>query len=72
MGKRISNEKMTEEAKKLKTDNENIENSKSLNENEIEKAVDREAKKLINLFHKSFYEFNENRIKKKRLVLMLI
>ena len=49
---------MTEEAKKLKTDNENIENSKSLNENEIEKAVDREAKKLINLFHKSFYEFN--------------
>ena len=63
---------MTEEAKKLKTDNENIENSKSLNENEIEKAVDREAKKFINLFHKSCYEFNENRIKKKRLVLMLI
>ena len=55
---------MTEEAKKLKTDNENIKNSKSLGENEIEKLVDREAKKFIDLFHKSFYEFHKNRIKK--------
>lgn len=31
---------MAEEAKKLKTDNENIENSKSLDENEIENLVD--------------------------------
>ena len=39
---------MAEEADKLKTDNEKID------ENEIEKLVDREAKKFINLFHKSF------------------
>ena len=52
---------MAKEAKILKIDNEN---SKSLNENEIEKLVDREAKKIMNLFHKSFYEFRKNRIKR--------
>ena len=48
---------MAEEAKKLKTDNKNIESSNSLYENEIEKLVDRGTIKFINLFHKCFYEF---------------
>ena len=55
---------MAEEAKKLKTDKKNIESSKSLYENKIEKLVHRETRKFINLFHKSFYEFHENTIKK--------
>ena len=55
---------MAEEAKKLKTDNKNIESSNSLYENEIEKLVDRGTIKFINLFHKFFYEFHENTIKK--------
>ena len=64
MSKRIANEKMAEEAKKIKTNDENIENSKSLDKNEIEELVHRKAMKFITLFHKSFYEFHENRIKK--------
>ena len=48
---------MAEEAKKLKTDNKNIESSNSLYENEIEKLVDRGTIKFVNLFHKCFYEF---------------
>ena len=64
MSKRINNEKIAEEAKKLKTNNENIENSKPLDQNEIANIVDREAIKFINLFHKSFYEFHENRMKR--------
>ena len=54
---------MAEKAKKLKTDNKNIESSNSLYENEIEKLVDRGTIKFINLFHKFFYEFHENTIK---------
>ena len=61
MGKRISEEKMADEVNKIKTNNENIDNYKSLDKNEIEKLVDSEATKFIDLFHKSFYE---NRIKK--------
>ena len=64
MGKRISEEKMADEVKKIKTNNENIDNYKSLDKNEIEKLVDSEATKFIDLFHKSFYEFHENRMKK--------
>ena len=41
-----------------------MENSKSLDKKEIEELADREAMKFINLFHKSFCEFHENRIKK--------
>ena len=58
---------MTEEAKKMKIDNENIGNSKSLDKNEIEKLIDRDEIKFIKLFHKSFYEFQENRIKKEEI-----
>ena len=58
---------MAEEAKKLKTGNENIENSKSLDKNKIEELVHRETIKFINLFHKSFYRFYENRIKKEKV-----
>ena len=63
---------MAEEAKKIKTDNENIENHESLDKNETEELVHREAMKFIELFHRSFYEFHENRIKKEDPVLMLI
>lgn len=49
---------MAEEAKKLKTDNKNIESSNSLCENEIEKIVDRGTIRFINLFQKFFYEFS--------------
>ena len=58
---------MTEEAKKMKIDNENIGNSKSLDKNEIEKLIDRDEIKFIKLFPKSFYEFHENRIKKEEI-----
>ena len=58
---------MAEEAKKLKTGNENIENSKSLDKNKIEELVHRETIKFINLFHKSFYQFYENRTKKEEV-----
>ena len=58
---------MIEEAKKMKIDNENIGNSKSLDKNEIEKLIDRDEIKFIKLFHKSFYEFHENRIKKEEI-----
>ena len=58
---------MAEEAKKLKTGNENIENSKSLDKNKIEELVHREIIKFISLFHKSFYRFYENRIKKEEV-----
>ena len=39
MGKGIANEKMAEKAKKIKTDDENIENHTSLNKNELEELV---------------------------------
>ena len=64
ISKRINDEKIAEEAKKLKTSNENIENSKPLDQNEIANIVVRKAIKFINLFHKSFYEFHENRMKR--------
>ena len=67
MSKRIANEKMAEKAKKIKTDNENIENHVSLDKNEIEELVHREAIKFIKLFHKSFYEFHKSRIKKEEV-----
>ena len=67
MSKRIANEKVAEEAKKMKRDNENIENHKSLDKNEIEELEHRKAIKFIELFHKSFYGFQENRIKKKEV-----
>ena len=67
MSKRIANEKVAEEAKKMKRDNENIENHKSLDKNEIEELEHRKAIKFIELFHKSFYWFQENRIKKKEV-----
>ena len=38
MSKRMANEKMAEEAKKI-IDHENIENSRSLNKNEIKELV---------------------------------
>ena len=55
---------MAEEVKKIKADNKNIDKYKSLNKNEIEKLVNSEATKFINLFHKRFFEFYENWIKK--------
>ena len=55
---------MAEETKKIKTDNENIENHQSLDKNEIEELVHRETIKFMKLFHKSFQEVHENRIKK--------
>lgn len=58
---------MTEEATKIKTDKENIEILDSLDKSEIEELVHSEAIKFIKLFHKSFYEFHENRIKKKEV-----
>lgn len=58
---------MTEEATKIKTDKENIEILDSLDKSEIEELVRSEAIKFIKLFHKSFYEFHENRIKKKEV-----
>ena len=67
MSKRIANEKVAEEAKKMKRNNENIENHKSLDKNEIEELEHRKAIKFIELFHKSFYGFQENRIKKKEV-----
>ena len=51
---------MAEEVKKIKADNKNIDKYKSLNKNEIEKLVNSEATKFINLFHKRFFEFYEN------------
>ena len=72
MSKRIANEKMTEDAKKIKTGNEKIENHESLDKNEIKELVHREKIKFIDLFHKSFFEFHENRIKRKKSVLMLV
>ena len=70
MSKRIPNKKMAEEVKKIKT--HNVENHESLDKNEIEELVHRKAKKFTKLFHKSFYEFHENRIKRKNSVLMLV
>ena len=67
MSKRIANEKMAEEATKKKTDKENIETQDCLDKSEIEELVHREAMKFIELFHKFFYEFHENRIKKKEV-----
>ena len=63
MIKGIANQK----TKKIKTDNENIENHESLDKNEIEDLVHREKMKFIKLFHKSFYEVHENRIKKEEV-----
>ena len=67
MSKRTANEKMVEEVKKIKTDNRNIENHKSVDQNEIEELVHRRAIKFIKLLHKSFYEFYENRVKKEEI-----
>ena len=67
MSKKKANEKMTEETTKIKTDKENIEILDSLDKSEIEELVHSEAIKFIKLFHKSFYEFHENRIKKKEV-----
>ena len=67
MSERIANEKMAEEVKKIKAVNENIENHESLDKNEIEELVYGDAMKFIELFHKSFYEFHENRIKKEEV-----
>ena len=64
MSKRITEKKIAEEVEKIKIDNENIDNYKSLDKNEIEKLVDSEATQFINLFHKSLYEFHENKVKK--------
>ena len=64
MSKRITEKKIAEEVEKIKIDNENIDDYKSLDKNEIEKLVDSEATQFINLFHKSFYEFHENKVKK--------
>ena len=58
---------MAEEHEKIKTNNENIENQKSLDKNEIDELIHREAMKFIKLFHKSFYEIHENRIKKEKV-----
>ena len=65
MSEIITNKQMAEEANKIKTDNENIQNHVSFDKNEIEELVHREAIKFIKQFHKSFHEFHENRIKKK-------
>ena len=67
MSKRIATEKMTEETTKIKTDKENIEILDSLDKSEIEELVHREAMKFTKNFYKSFYEFYENRIKKKEV-----
>ena len=67
MSKRTANEKMVEEVKKIKTDNGNIENHKSLDKYEIKELVHRGAIKFIKLLHKSFYEFYENRVKKEEV-----
>ena len=66
MSKRIANEKMAEEAKKMKT-HENIENQESLDKDEIEELLHRKAVKFIELFHKSFNKFQENRMKKEEV-----
>ena len=63
---------MAKEAMKRKINNENIENSKSLNKNEIEELVDREAIKFTSLFYSSFYKFHENRIKKEEATILVI
>ena len=67
MSKRIANKKMAEEAKKMKRHHENIENQESLDKDEIEELLHRKAVKFIELFHKSFYKFQENRIKKEEV-----
>ena len=72
MSKRIANEKLAEEVKKIKTDNENIENHESLDQNEIEELLHREAMEFIKLFYKSFHKFHENRMIKEESVLMLV
>ena len=65
MSKIITNKPTAEEANKIKTDNENIQNHESFDENETEELAHREAIKFIKQFHKSFHALHENRIKKK-------
>ena len=71
MGKGIANEKMAEKAKKIKTDNENIENHKSLNKNELEELVHREVITFTELFHLSMKCMRIKNSRKKS-VLMLV
>ena len=56
MGKIIAKEKMAEEGKKIKADNQNITNHESLDKNENDELVQREAN-LSNCFVNLFMSF---------------
>ena len=59
MGKIIAKEKMADEGKKIKVDNQNIANHESLDKNEIDELVQREAN-LSNCFINLFLKILEN------------
>ena len=56
MGKIIAKEKMADEGKKINVDNQNIANHESLDKNEIDELVQREAN-LSNCFINLFMSF---------------